>query len=134
MTDGLKPNSELEALLVDSEEGDVDKALRQALEGRVALQRGQSRALSRPGLFELQLRDRLLLLLLARHAMKRLGLTEGLQASTAEMLASEGQIPVQRAREYLSRLKSRGVVGKTDEGYIIPSWNIIRAIDELGRK
>jgi len=133
MTDDVKQKSELEALLVDEQEGDIDKALRHALEGRVALQRGQARVLSRPGLFELQLRDRLMVLLLARHAMKRLGLTEDLHISTAEMLAGEGQIPIQRTREYLSRLKSRGVVEKADGGYVIPSWNIIRAIDELGR-
>lgn len=134
MNSAAGPNrkSDLEALVVDSQEGDIEKMLKKALDGRVVFLRGQARVVSRPALFELQLRQRLLALLLARHAMKMLGLTPGVVLVSPQSLASESQIPVQRTREYLSRLKREGLVERTNDGYAIAEWNIFRAAEELG--
>ena len=126
-----KGKSELEALLVDAEESDIDRALKEILEGKLALQRGSSRVLPRPALFALQIRQRILILLLARHAMSLLGLTKGVDSATAESLASEGQFDVKTAREYLSRLKATGLIERTEAGFAIPQWNLLRAIDEV---
>ncbi len=87
---GEDKRSELEALFVDRQEGNMDRALREALEGRVAIEKSSGRLLSKPGLFKLGQGQRLLVLLLARHALARLGLGEGdLELPTEELAQGE---------------------------------------------
>jgi|SRR5882672_476821 len=126
-----KPKSELEKLLVDTAEGDVDRILLEALSGRVALDKSTGKILPRPGLYKLPQRARLIVLMLARHAVRILTLPSASAEATPEALAAEAQVPVKSCREYLSRLKSSGVVQKGGVGYELPVWSIFRAVEEL---
>jgi hypothetical protein len=126
-----KQKSELEQLLVDTSEGDVDRILLEALSGRVALDKATGHILPRPGLYKLPQRGRLIVLLLARHALRILGLPGASSEAAPETLAAESQVQIKSCREYLSRLKSDGMVTKVDGGYQLPVWNILRAVDEL---
>ena len=129
--EATKPKSELEKLLVDTTEGDVDRILLEGLSGRVALDKATGRILPRPGLYKLPQRARLVVLLLARHALKILNLPGASTEASPEDLAGEGQVNVKSCREYLSRLKADGLVKRGEKGYEIPVWNIIRAVDEV---
>ncbi len=126
-----KTKNELEGLLVDGQEADVDRTLRRALEGKVAFERGTGRLLVRPGLFNLPQHQRLLALLLARHAMVRLGLSEAHLEADAVTLADEAQVSIKNCREYLSRLKAKRIVEKRPEGYVLPSWNVLLVAGKL---
>jgi hypothetical protein len=126
-----KHKSELEGLLVDAQEGDLDRALLAALEGRVALERSGKRLLPRPLLFDLSIRHRLLGLFLAREAMARLDLGEHEAEVEAAVLATESQVPIKTCREYLSRMVSQKLLEKGRQGYRLPRWNVLRALDEL---
>jgi hypothetical protein len=126
-----RPKSELEKLLVDTAEGDVDRILLEALNGRVSLDRATGKILPRPGLYKMPQRGRLIVLLLARHAVRILTLPGANTEATPEALAAEAQVPVKSCREYLSRLKSSGVVQKGSVGYELPVWSIFRAVEEL---
>src|SRR2546427_2034755 len=123
--------SELEALIVDNREGEIDRALRQVLEGRVAFEREGGRVLVRSGLYDLPQQQRLLVLLLARHAATRLGLPRAQLAVELATLAEEAQIGIKSCREYLSRLKARRIVQKTTTGYELPAWNIMALAGDL---
>jgi hypothetical protein len=129
--EGTKAKSELEKLLVDTTEGDVDRVLLEGLSGRVALDKATGRILPRPGLYKLPQRARLIVLLLARHALKILGLPGASTEASPEELAGESQVNVKSCREYLSRLKAEGLVQRAEKGYELPVWNIIRAADEI---
>jgi hypothetical protein len=131
---GNSKSSELEGLLVENEEGNVDKLLFEALEGRIAMERSSGRIVPRPGLFKLSQPERLIVLLLARHAAMKLGLPEATLEVAAEQLATDSQIPVKSCREQLSRLKASGLVNKASSGYVLPSWNLLVAMDELPAK
>jgi hypothetical protein len=123
--------SELESLLVENEEGDVDKVLRMTLEGRIAIERSSGLIVSRPGLFKLSQAQRLIVLLLARHASYRLGIPNISLEASAEDLASGAQVPVKNCRELLSRLKASGLISKGTAGYTIPKWNLLQATRDL---
>lgn len=124
-----KRRSELEALFVESAEGDVDRVLRGALEGRVSFERATGRMLPRPGLFKLSQRKKIVVLLLARQALNRLEVAGARLEATAEELAGEGQMPAKSCGEQLSRLKASRLVQKGVHGYAIPSWNILAAAE-----
>ncbi len=124
--------SELEALLVEAEEGDVDRRLREAVEGRVAFERATGRIIVRPPLLKLSQRQRILALLMARHVLSRLGLGSRELEVDPTVLANEAQVPLKNVREYLSKLKGEGKVTKGPKGYSVPSWNILLICDELG--
>lgn len=126
-----KNKSELEALLIDSEEADIDKRLREVLEGKVAFDRTSGRLVVRPGLFALGQRERVLVLLLGRHALVRLGLPDACLEVDPAVLAEQAQVPLKNCREYLSRLKSKRIVEKKARGYALPTWNILLIADEL---
>jgi len=126
-----KKRSELETLLVDADEGDTDRILREALATRIAIDRTSGKVLPRQGLMTLSQSQRLIILLLARHALKRLGIGSGLIEARAEELANEGQIPLQTTRELLSRLKKQGIFSKTDDGYAVPDWNVLLAAERI---
>lgn len=126
-----KRRSELEALLVDAEEADIDRRLREVLEHRVAVERTSGRIVVRPELLKLSQRQRLLSLLVARHALSRLGLGTGELEVDPAVLASEAQVRLKNVREYLSKLKAEGVVAKGPKGYSVPAWNILLVADEI---
>jgi hypothetical protein len=128
---GNSKSTELEALLVENEEGDVDKLLLEALEGRIAMERGSGRIVPRPGLFKLSQPQRLIVLLLARHAALKLGLPDAKLEVPTEDLASCCQVPVKSCREQLSRMKAGGLINKGSSGYVLPSWNLLVAMGEL---
>jgi hypothetical protein len=126
-----KRRSELESLLVDAEEADTDRILREALGGRIAIDRNSGRVLPRQGLMGLSQSQRLVVLLLARHVLKRLGIGSGVLEADAGELANEGQIPLQTTRELLSRLKKQGIFAKGAAGYLVPDWNVLLAAEKL---
>src|SRR5215472_2697883 len=119
MSEDKKRRSELEDLVVDADEGNTDRVLREALRGRIVIDRSSGRILPRQGLTNLSQSDRLIALLLGRHALKRLAIGSGALDARAEELANEGQIPLQTTRELLSRLKKLGVISKSDTGYLV---------------
>lgn len=122
---------ELEGLLVDADEGEVDRRLRAALHGKVVVDRGTGRIIARPALLSLPQGQRLLVLLLARHAVLRLGLGDGEVEVDPESLASESQVNLKTCRELLSKLKAKGLVTKGDRGYKVPEWNILLVAQDL---
>lgn len=123
--------SELEALLVETEEGDIDRRLREALEDRVVFERASGRIIVRPGLLKLSQRQRIVALLMARHVLSRLGIGSGELEVDPTILANEAQVLLKNVREYLSKLKREGKVAKGPKGYSVPSWNILLMCDEL---
>ncbi|MGB6484839.1 MAG: hypothetical protein WBE86_15240 [Candidatus Acidiferrales bacterium] len=122
--------SELEALLVDTEPEDTDRLLRSCLEGRVAFDRASGRLIVRPGLFELSHPERILVLLLARQAMRKLGLEVPVEVD-ARGLATEAQVDLKSCREQLSRLKAKRRIEKGDSGYFVPTWNTFLVAKDL---
>lgn len=131
MANETKRRSDLEALLVDGEERDVDRRLREVLDGKVAFERATGRVLVRPRLFRLGERQRLLVLLLARHALVRLGVRGAQLEVDPAVLAEEAQVALKSCREYLSRLKRKRIVEKKPRGYVLPTWNILFVADQL---
>ncbi|HKV27290.1 MAG TPA: hypothetical protein VJN90_03315 [Candidatus Acidoferrales bacterium] len=122
--------SELEALLVDTEPEDTDRLLRSSLEGRVAFEKASGRLIVRPGLFDLSSPERILILLLARQAMRKLGLEVPAEVD-ARVLATEAQVDLKGCREQLSRLKAKRRIDKNDGGYFVPTWNTFLIAKEL---
>jgi hypothetical protein len=123
--------SELESLLVENQEGDIDRILREALEGRIAIEGSSGLVVPRPGLFKLSQSQRLVVILLARHAASRLGILNVSLEVPAEDLAGGAQVPVKNCRELLSRLKGIGLIQKGASGYFLPKWNILQAVGDL---
>src|SRR2546428_800015 len=119
--------NELEALFADAEEADVDHRLRECLAGKVAIERATGRLLVKPLLFELPQQDRLLTLLLARHAIRRVGVADAQVEADPTTLAGEGQISLKNCREYLSRFKAKRLIEKGKTGYYLPEWNLLLA-------
>lgn len=126
-----RPSNELEALFADSEEADVDHRLRECLAGKVAIERATGRLLVKPPLFELPQQDRILTLLLARHAIRRLGVPDAQLEAEPTTLAGEGQVSLKNCREYLSRFKAKRVIEKGKTGYYVPDWNLLLIIDRV---
>jgi hypothetical protein len=124
----------LKSLIVDSTGSDTEEVLFKALQNRISFEKTTGRLLPRQGLFELDGRRRLIALFLARQARGRLELPRGAEQANATELASESQMPVKTCREYLSRLKSIGIIERRGNGYYLPEWNILRAAEEILKK
>ena len=131
MTEGTAKSSKLVGLLVDSEGVDAENFLFAVLDGRLAFEKTSGRILPKPSLYDLPGRKRLLVLLLARHAALKLGLASATIWASPSSLAAEAQMPLKTVGEYLSRLKSNGLVEKGADGYSLPAWNLLRAGAEL---
>jgi hypothetical protein len=134
MVDQANSGSKLRSLIVDSTDSDTEESVFRALEGRVAFEKGSGRLLVRRGLFELDWKRRLLVLLLARRAMVRLGIPGALDEVGAAALAAESQVQLKTCREYLSRFKATGLIERKGDGYTLPEWNTLRAAEELLKK
>jgi hypothetical protein len=131
LTEGTTRSSKLAGLLVDSEGVDAENFLFGVLDGRIAFEKTSGRILPRPSLYDLPGRKRLLILFVARHAATKLGLPSASIWASPSSLAAEAQMPLKTVGEYLSRLKSRGLVEKGADGYSLPAWNLLRAGAEL---
>ena len=126
-----KPRSELEGLFADAEEADVDRRLRECLTGKIAIERSTGRVLVKPELYKLVQQERILVLLLARQAGRRLGLP-GVQLEVdPTILAAEAQVDVKNCREYLSRFKAKRVIERGKDGYYVADWNLLLVIDRV---
>lgn len=134
MAEKTNSPSRLRSLIVDSTGTDTDELLFRVLENRIAFEKSTGRLLPRHGLFELDWKQRLLLLLLARRARLRLEFPAASEQATAAELAAEAQVPIKTCREYLSRLKSTGLIERKGEGYALPDWNTLRAAEELSKR
>ena len=126
-----RSSSELESLFADSGEADVDHRLRECLAGKVAIERATGRLLVKPPLFELPQQDRILALMLTRHAIRRLGVPDAQLEADPATLAGEGQVSLKNCREYLSRFKAKRVIEKGNAGYYVPDWNLLLVIDRV---
>ncbi len=121
----------LEDLLVEEDDQNVDMLLGDVLKGRIAIEKATGRVVPRPGLYRLSEQRRLLLLLLAPHAARKLGHAEAQLELSAEQLASQGQVPIKNCREQLSRLKGQAVISRGSNGYLLPAWNVLLAAETL---
>ncbi len=132
----MKPSEEvrrgeLEGLLVEEEDRNVDKLMADVLTGRIAVEKATGRVVPRAGLYRLSEQRRLLLLLLAPHAARKLGHADAQLELSPEQLASQGQVPIKNCREQLSRLKGQGVISRGSNGYLLPPWNVLLAAETL---
>jgi DNA-binding transcriptional ArsR family regulator len=131
MADKTNIPSKLRSLIVDSTSSDTEEMLFRALQNRVSFEKTTGKLLPRQGLFELDGKRRLIALFLARQARLHLELPTAPEEASATELASESQMPVKTVREYLSRLKSGGLIERRGDGYVLPSWNTLRAAEEV---
>ena len=129
--EGAKRN-ELQALLVDEDEQAADKLLREVLQRFVGLTR-EGRVVTKPQYLKLSHQNRLLVSLMARQAMVRLGLPSASVEASAEVLEREAMVPLKSCREYLSKLKKARLLDKNERGYFVPLWSLSNVAGVLGR-
>lgn len=130
MTEQKGSPKELEALIVDDGEEAIDGVLRRALEPYIRFTR-EGRMITKEPFLKLSDPSRLLVYLLGRRAMVRLGLPGGTAEANAELLHAECGVALKSCREYLSRLKGRRLLEKNEIGYFVPGWavsNVVAAI------
>lgn len=129
----LKEPSELEGLFVDRSEQAIDTVLRSVLEQFVGFTR-DGRIVTKPAFLKLAGPSRIMVVLLARQAMLRLGIPGATQEATPDNLAPECLIPLKACREYLSRLKARRLLDKSTAGYFVPTWAVSAASAAILKK
>ncbi len=132
MAEGGGKRNELEGLLVDEDEQAGDKLLREVLEKFVGLTR-EGRVVTKPAYLKLSHQNRLLVSLMARQAMARLGLPSATVEASAEALEKEAMVPLKSCREYLSKLKKARLLDKNKRGYFVPLWSLSNVAGVLGR-
>lgn len=116
-------SKELEGLLVDEGEQAIDAVLRGVLEPYIGFMR-DGRMITKPQFLKLSDPTRILVALLGRQAMVRLGLPGAKAEASADRLQGECMVPLKSCREYLSRFKSRRLLAKNEVGYFVPTWAV----------
>jgi hypothetical protein len=125
-------SSELEGLLVDDTEQAIDGVLKRVLQPYLGFTR-EGKMITKPQFLKLADSLRILVALLGRQAMVRLGLPGATMEITAEGLYGECQVPRKSCAEYLSRYKSQRLLEKNDRGYFVPTWavsNVAAAVEK----
>lgn len=120
----------LDALFTEEAEI-VDKLLLERLEPFVGLSRQSDTIVPKAPFARLTISGRIIAALAARHAMVRSAVPGATLEADAVKIASQTMVPVQRCREALSRLKTRGLLESNGEGYFVPSSKLLVALEEL---
>ena len=120
----------LEQLFVDEDEV-TEKLIAELLSPNLGLSKTADKVVPKARFSGLSQTERLLLYLLARHAMVRLKVPgASLEAVTAR-IAEESLLPQKSCGETLSRLKASGLVGKNKAGYFVPTHSLLRVSEAL---
>lgn len=119
-------------LLVD-EDRVTDDLVRDLLISFVGLSKTEAKIVPKPPFTKLPHPQKILLYLLARHAMVRLKIPGASLAANAENIAEGSLVPIKSCRETLSRLKAAGLVEKGEDGYAIPAHSLLRVEGEIRR-
>jgi len=122
----------LQSLLVDEGEQAIDIRLSEALKNFLAFTK-EGRLVTKPEFLKLSHPNRILVVLLGRHAMVRLSLPDSVPEATPEVLEKDCLVPLKSCREYLSRLKTRRMLEKNEKGYYIPTWALTTAADAVNK-
>jgi len=117
-------------LLVD-EDKVTDELVRELLLPYVGLSKAEDKIIPKPEFTVLAYPQRVLLYLLARHAMARLKIPGGSLAANPEKITMGCLVPKKSCGETLSRLKAAGLVEKDKDGYLIPVHSLLRVAAEI---
>ena len=120
-------------LLLDQEKV-TDELLRDHLAPHVGLSGTEDKIVPKPEFLQLPQPKRILLYLLARHAMVRLEIPGASLGAKTEKIAQSCLLPPKSCTEILSKLKAAGMVGKANDGWSIPVHSLLRVASELRAK
>ena len=112
----------------------TDELLKEHVAPYVGLSATEDKIAAKPEFLELPQPKRILLYLLARHAMVRLEIAGASGGAKTEKIAESCLIPQKSCTETLSRLKTVGMVTMDNGEWTIPVHSLLRVAGELGDK
>jgi len=119
---------------VIDEEEITDELLKKLLISYVGLSKTEDKIIPRPEFGKLSQSDRVLLYLLARRAMVKLGIPGASFEADSSDVGESALVPRKSCGEILSRLKATGLIDKGPDGYFIPGHALLRVAGELGKQ
>ncbi len=125
-----KKKSVLADLLVD-EIKVTDELVKELLAPYVGLSKTEDKIVPKMEFTQLSQQQRILLYLLARHAMVSLNIPKASLHAKSERIAESCLVRLQTCRETLSRLKADGLVEKNKDGYSLPVHSLFRVAGEF---
>lgn len=125
-----KKESILQELVLDQDKV-TDELLKDQLAPHVGLSSTEDKIVPKPSFMRLPQPKKILLYLLARHAMVRLGIPGASYAAQTEKVAEGCLVHPKSCREGLSRLKAAGMVTRAEDGWSIPAHSLFRVATEL---
>ena len=125
-----KKESILRELILDQDTV-TDELLKDQLAPHVGLSSTEDKIVPRPSFMRLPQPKKILLYLLARHAMVRLAIPGASIAAETEKVAESCLVRPKSCREGLSRLKAVGMVTRGENGWSIPVHSLLRVATEL---
>jgi hypothetical protein len=124
---------DLNSLLV-SQEVIATETVAKALQGLVSIIKETGEIMPSAAFNKLDNNGKILAYFLGLRARALLGFENKRVAASAEEIANLVGLDVQRAREYLSRLKKGNILKKTADGWELPATRIAAACDEIINK
>lgn len=109
----------------------TDELLKEHLEPYLGLSGTEDQIVPKPEFLKLAQPKRILLYLLARHAMVRLEIAGGSPGAKTEKIAESCLIPQKSCTETLSRLKAARMVDVENGEWMIPVHSLLRVTSEL---
>ena len=128
-----KRESILGDLILD-QDSVTDELLKKQLAPYVGLSGTEDRIVPKSDFMALPQPKKIVLYLLARHAMVRLGIPGASLAAQTERIAESCLVHPKSCTEVLSRLKATGMVTKGDDGWSIPVHSLLRVANELPKR
>src|ERR1041385_7404748 len=117
-------------LFVD-ENAMTDELIKRLLLPFLGLSRSEPKIIPRAEFGKLPQTNRILLYLLARHAMSKLNVPGATLDADSVTISESSLVPKKTCGELLSRMKSTGLIARTDSGYYIPVHSQLRVAGEL---
>lgn len=126
-------NSALEELFVDEHQM-ADELIKKLLLPYMGLSRSEAKVIPRAEFGKLSQANRILLYLLARHAMTKLNVPGASVESDGGAIADSALVQRKTCGEILSRLKASGLISRNEKGYFIPVHSLLRVAGELEKR
>jgi len=125
-----KKESILQELVLDQDKV-IDELLKDQLAPHLGLSSTEDKIVPKASFMRLPQPKKILLYLLARHAMVRLGIPGASIAAETEKVAESCLVRPKSCSEGLSRLKAVGMVTRGENGWSIPVHSLLRVATAL---